>query len=79
MKGRHISNNIHLVLDLIDYNEYIDSESFIIFVDFYKAFDIVNHKFMFETLDLLGFGDFFKRDIYTLYTGCNGTISPDFS
>lgn len=74
MKGRHISNNIHLVLDLIDYNEYIDSESFIFFVDFYKAFDTVNHKFMFEALDLFGFGKFFKRAIYTLYNGCNSSV-----
>ncbi len=74
MKGRHISNNIRLVLDLIDYNEYIDSESFIFFVDFYKAFDTVSHKFLFETLDFFGFGNFFKRAIYTLYNGCNSSV-----
>lgn len=37
MKGRHICNNIRLVLDLIDYNEHIMEDSFILFVDFYKA------------------------------------------
>ncbi len=48
MKGRHISNNslISLVLDFIDYNEHIDSESFI-YIYFYKAFDTVSHTFMF--------------------------------
>lgn len=37
--GRNIWNNIRLILDMIDYNEYIVDESFILFVDFYKAFD----------------------------------------
>ena len=48
MKGRHICNNIRLVLDLIDYNEHIMEDSFILFVDFYKAFD-TEHYFPFET------------------------------
>ncbi len=55
MKDRHISNNIRLVLDLIDYNEYIDSES----LYFYKEYDTVSHTFLFETVDLVGFGNFF--------------------
>ena len=41
MKGIHICNNVRLVLDLIDNNEHIMEESFILFVDFYKAFDTV--------------------------------------
>ncbi len=70
MKDRHTSNNIRLVLDLIDYNEYIDSES----LYFYKSFDTVSHTFLFETVDLVGFGNFFKRVIYTLYNGCNISV-----
>ncbi len=35
MKGRHISNNIRLILDLIDYNKFITDNSFILFVDFF--------------------------------------------
>ena len=37
IKGRHMCNNIRLVLDLIDDNEHIMEDSFILFVDFYKA------------------------------------------
>ncbi len=70
MKDRHISNNIRLVLDLIDYNEYIDSES----LYFYKSFDTVSHTFLFETVDFVGFGNVFKRAIYTLYNGCNISV-----
>lgn len=35
--GRHISNNIRLILDMIDYNEYILDDSFIFFIDFHKS------------------------------------------
>ncbi|CAJ1069845.1 unnamed protein product [Xyrichtys novacula] len=34
MPGRNIVNNIRLILDMIDYNEFIPDESFILFVDF---------------------------------------------
>lgn len=59
MRNRHISNNIRLVLDILDYPELINNESFILFLDFYKAFDSVEHKFIFKALDKFGFGDFF--------------------
>ena len=74
MKGRHISNNIRLILDLIDYNELLSDNSFILFVDFYKAFDTVGHSFLFNTLDFFGFGDYFKRAVQTLYEGCNSSV-----
>ncbi len=37
IKDRHISNNIRLVLDLLDYADSVHSEAFILFLDFYKA------------------------------------------
>lgn len=33
-----------------DYNHYIPDESFILFVDFYKAFDTISHQFMIRTM-----------------------------
>ncbi len=36
---RRIANNIRLVLDLLDYVELVKEESFILLLDFYKAFD----------------------------------------
>ncbi len=47
---RHIANNIRLVLDLLDYDELIREESFILFVDFYKAFDSLEHDFILQSL-----------------------------
>uniref|UniRef100_A0A9J8APK5 Reverse transcriptase domain-containing protein n=1 Tax=Cyprinus carpio carpio TaxID=630221 RepID=A0A9J8APK5_CYPCA len=39
LKGRLIHNNIRLVLDLLDYNQMVQERGFILFLDFYKAFD----------------------------------------
>lgn len=41
MKNRHIVNNIRLVLDLLDYSDIIDTNVFILFLDFKKAIDSV--------------------------------------
>ncbi|MGL5232470.1 MAG: hypothetical protein ACRC7W_03955, partial [Fusobacteriaceae bacterium] len=46
LKKRHISNNIRLVLDLLDYSHLSTDEGFILFLDFYKAFDTVEHAFI---------------------------------
>lgn len=74
IKGRHICNNIRLVLDLIDYNEIINEDSFILFVDFYKAFDTIEHDFIFKTLKFFGFGDKFQKVIRTLYNKINSSV-----
>ncbi len=50
MPKRHIANNIRLVLDLLDYSELINDDSFILFLDFYKAFDSLNHEFILLSL-----------------------------
>ena len=59
IKGRSIHNNIWLIFDLIDYKDLIEDESFILFLDFFKAFDMTEHNFMFRTIELFGFGDTF--------------------
>ena len=41
MRNRHISNNIRLVLDILDCSDLITEDSFILFLEFYKAFDTV--------------------------------------
>ncbi len=59
VKGRHISNNIRLILDLLDYADFVKSEAIILFLDFYKAFDTIEHEFLLQSLKLFGFGSSF--------------------
>lgn len=78
MEKRHITNNIRLVLDLLDYEDLIPNDSFLLFLDFYKAFDSLEHKFIFKALDKFGFGDYFCRAIRTLYKNNNSCIKLKF-
>ncbi len=45
MANQHISCNLRLILDLLDYTQYAESDALILFLDFYKAFDTVEHHF----------------------------------
>lgn len=71
MKGRSIHNNIRLVLDLIEYSDYISDDGFILFLDFYKAFDMVEHPFIFKALELCSFGENFRNIIKCFYHNTN--------
>lgn len=75
MPKRHIANNIRLVLDLLDYSELVVDDSLILFLDFYKAFDSLEHEFIFLALQKLGFGDPFCKFIRTLYNNANCSIN----
>ncbi len=78
MEKRHITNNIRLILDLLDYKDLVTNDSFLLFLDFYKAFDSLEHKFIFQALDKFGFGDYFCRAIRTLYRNNNSAIKLKF-
>ena len=55
--GRHIENNIHIVQNLIDTINEEDGEAGFIFLGQEKAFDRMNHSFIFKTLEKIGFGE----------------------
>ncbi len=59
----------------MDYSEFINKEALILFIDFYKAFDTVEHLFIFEALSKFGFGRSFINAIRSLYNGINSCVS----
>ncbi len=75
MKGRSIHDNIRLVLDLVEYSDYISDDGFILFLDFYKAFDTVEHPFSFKALELCGFGENFRKTIKCFYHDTTSSVS----
>ncbi len=76
MNKRHIANNVRLVLDILDYPELVEDGGLMLFVDFYKAFDTVEHSFILQSLKTFGFGGFFFSAIKTLYNKSNSSIKP---
>lgn len=51
---------------------------FFFVVDYNKAFDTVEHHFIFDVLDFFGFGDYFKRAIQTMYQDSNSSVKLPF-
>lgn len=75
MRGRNIDNHTRLLLDMLDYRDLIDTDAFILFLDFYKALDTVEHAFLFEVLGFLGFGNNFCKIIKMFYTDIYSSVS----
>ncbi len=73
-KNRHISNNICLIFDLLDYSDKIESGALILFVDFCKAFDTIEHGFLLHSLKVLGFGNNLIDIIEMFYNDINSSI-----
>lgn len=67
INGWNLHNRIRLIIDMADYRERIKTESLVLFLVFYKVFDIVDHSFLFETLHHLGFAKTFCKIIKMFY------------
>ena len=72
--GRSITSNVTLLRDMLDYIERTNETGILVSLDQEKAFDRVNHTFLFRLLAHFGFGPDFIKWIKTLYAGANMTI-----
>ncbi|CAF3448004.1 unnamed protein product [Rotaria socialis] len=72
--GRTIHDNIHLIRTIIDYHSRNRIPLGITMWDQEKAFDRVNHLYLFEVLRRFGFGNNFIHMIKLLYTNSTFTI-----
>ena len=57
--GRSITSNVTLLRDVLDYIERTNEPGILVNLDQEKAFDRVNHSFLFRLLEQLGFGPSF--------------------
>ena len=75
IKGRFIGQNIRVIQDVIDLLENNNTEGGILVLDFRKAFDTVNHKFLKKTLESAKFGSSFIRWIDTMYNNAEACVT----
>lgn len=75
VKGRNIHSHTRLILDLLDYREYITTHSYVLFLDFFKATDTVEHPFLLKTLQFWGFRSKFCDVIEMFYNDISSTVS----
>lgn len=67
IKGIHLSNNIRLILDMLDIKEYILENNFILFIDFHTAFNTIEHIFLFKVSEFFGFGSYFLKSFFKIH------------
>ena len=84
IKNRYIGFNFRQIQDIIYYADKFNVEGAILFLDFSKAFDSLEWKFMYLSLEKFGFQKSIIKWLRTLYCnikGCilnNGWISSPF-
>ena len=62
-----MSENIRKVIEIIDYLELEDLPGLIMTIDFEKAFDKIEWKFVFKTLEYFNFGEKYINYVKLLY------------
>ena len=73
--GRRIDHTIHTIRDLIDLANKEDDTAAFIFLDQEKAFDRVNHDFLFKTMHSFGFGHNFIEWIKLIYSNASSVLN----
>ena len=72
--GRRIDQNIHLVRDLIDIANRDNDTAAFIFLDQEKAFDRVNHKFLWTVMETFGIGENFVGWVKNIYSNATSVL-----
>ncbi len=61
-------------MDVLDYNHFVNSDALILFLDFYKAFDTIDHHFLLQSLHTFDFGNNFIQTVQMFYRGINSFV-----
>ena len=73
--GRRIDQTVHLIRDLIQLANDEDDQVAFIFLDQEKAFDRVNHTFLFKTMRAFGIGEVFIGWVRKLYSNATSILN----
>ncbi|KAL9987009.1 hypothetical protein ACROYT_G001243 [Oculina patagonica] len=74
VKNRFIGENIRLISDVIDVYEKRNLPGMLLFIDFEKAFDSLEWKFLFEAIDAMNFGPMFQNWIHVFYSNISSCV-----
>ena len=73
--GRKIEQTIHMIRDLIELANQEDQQAAFIFLDQEKAFDRVNHDFLYKTMEAFGIGQEFIHWVKTIYSNATSVLN----
>jgi len=75
VKGRYINDTIRTLYDIIDYCHITGTCGLLLLIDFEKAFDSLNWKYMFTVLKNMNFGESFINWVRLFYNNVESCIS----
>ena len=74
VKGRYIGESVHLISDILEYTENKGIEAILFSADFEKAFDSIDHTFLFSVLKSYGFSPDFIQWVKTLFNDAESCV-----
>ena len=74
IKGRSIFDAIRTIDDTLEYAKRNNRPGILVAIDFEKAFDSLNRKFLFQILHKFNFGTYFRQWIKTLYKNISSCV-----
>ena len=74
LKGRYIGESIRLITDLLQYTEENSTGGILFSADFEKAFDSIEHSFIFAILNFFDFGALFIQWIRTIFNSTESCL-----
>ena len=75
IRGRYIGTNIRLAEVIIEHTSQAEEPSWLLALDFHKAFDSVSWECIIETLELFGFGNELIKWIKVIYEGIEACVT----
>lgn len=73
--GRTIGSNVHAVRDIIDLVNRDEEEAALLFIDQEKAFDRVNHLFLYKVMEKFGISGRFLKLVQLIYSNASTRIN----
>ena len=74
VKGRYIRESVCLISDILEYTENKGIEAILFSADFEKAFDSIDHTFLFSVLRSYGFGPDFIQWVKTFFNNAESCV-----
>ena len=74
IKGRSIFDAVRTIEDAIDYTKRTDISGMLITIDFEKAFDSLDHKYIIKVLQAFNFGPSFIQWVRTFYSNVSSCV-----
>ena len=74
VKGRSIFDAVRTIDDALEYTKHTKFSGIHIAIDFEKAFDSLDHKYLFKVLHAFNFGPVFIQWIRTFYSNISSCV-----